>query len=350
MLAVRADSPVTNCGPVAARHRDIGARSFLAATSDPAATTRHARIGAPSRDRLGSRPCIWTCSTCAPSTTAPSSAARRSALLQEAPARPLARHPRPAIVGYGFAAPMLRPFLADAAPRPRADAGPQGVMPWPAGEPNSLRPRRGDPLADRGRHRRPAHRRPRPRDLRQPRGAPRRDLARPRPRRPRRSSSSPTAPASGPAATSPPSATAAPTASASSRPCSAPTASPPSATPPPSTRRRSHRKFLLQTAYFWERLGRRFEPRVIAGALLVEASKQVYARPPSSGSQGRRARPPRRPRRPHPARARARPRPRPPRARLAPRRLHAAERVDLKPVSQLHHSAASTSCRPRTAC
>ena len=47
----------------------------------------------------------------------------------------------------------------------------------------------------------------------------------------------------------------------------------------------SHRKFLLQTAHFWERLGRRFEPRVIAGALLVEASKQVYARPPVSGSR-----------------------------------------------------------------
>lgn len=47
----------------------------------------------------------------------------------------------------------------------------------------------------------------------------------------------------------------------------------------------SHRKVVLQTAYFWERLGRRFEPRVIAGALIVEATKQVYARPPSSGAR-----------------------------------------------------------------
>jgi SAM-dependent methyltransferase len=47
----------------------------------------------------------------------------------------------------------------------------------------------------------------------------------------------------------------------------------------------SHRKFLLQTASLWERLGRRFEPRVIAGALLVEATKQVYARLPPSGSR-----------------------------------------------------------------
>ena len=63
------------------------------------------------------------------------------------------------------------------------------------------------------------------------------------------------------------------------------TASPPSATPPRSTRRRRTASSWLQTAYFWERLGRRFEPRVIAGALLVEASKQVYARPPASGSR-----------------------------------------------------------------
>ena len=34
----------------------------------------------------------------------------------------------------------------------------------------------------------------------------------------------------------------------------------------------------------WERLGRRFDPRVVAGALLVEASKQVYARP-STGAK-----------------------------------------------------------------
>lgn len=47
----------------------------------------------------------------------------------------------------------------------------------------------------------------------------------------------------------------------------------------------SHRRFWLQTAQFWERLGRRFEPRLLAGALLAEASKQVYARPNSSGSR-----------------------------------------------------------------
>jgi SAM-dependent methyltransferase len=42
----------------------------------------------------------------------------------------------------------------------------------------------------------------------------------------------------------------------------------------------SHRKFWLQTAHLWEKLGR---PRLLAGALIVEASKQVYARPPASG-------------------------------------------------------------------
>lgn len=41
----------------------------------------------------------------------------------------------------------------------------------------------------------------------------------------------------------------------------------------------SHRRFWLQTAHLWERLGRRFEPHLVAGALLVEASKQFYARP-----------------------------------------------------------------------
>jgi SAM-dependent methyltransferase len=46
----------------------------------------------------------------------------------------------------------------------------------------------------------------------------------------------------------------------------------------------SHRKFWQQTAYAWERLGRRFDPRLVAGALLVEASKQVYARP-STGAR-----------------------------------------------------------------
>ena len=47
----------------------------------------------------------------------------------------------------------------------------------------------------------------------------------------------------------------------------------------------SHRRFWLQTAQLWERLGRRFEPRVFAGALLVEVTKQVYARPDSSRSR-----------------------------------------------------------------
>ena len=44
----------------------------------------------------------------------------------------------------------------------------------------------------------------------------------------------------------------------------------------------AHRsKFWQQTAFLWERLGRRFDPRLVAGALLVEASKDVLARPPS---------------------------------------------------------------------
>lgn len=45
----------------------------------------------------------------------------------------------------------------------------------------------------------------------------------------------------------------------------------------------THRRFWLQTAHFLERLGRRFEPRMMAGALIAEATKQVYARPPGTG-------------------------------------------------------------------
>jgi SAM-dependent methyltransferase len=43
----------------------------------------------------------------------------------------------------------------------------------------------------------------------------------------------------------------------------------------------SHRRFWLQTAPLWERLGRRFDPHLVAGALIVEASKQLFARPDS---------------------------------------------------------------------
>ncbi|MFO1106152.1 MAG: methyltransferase domain-containing protein [Amaricoccus sp.] len=45
----------------------------------------------------------------------------------------------------------------------------------------------------------------------------------------------------------------------------------------------SHRRFWLQTAHFWEMLCQRFDPQFMAGALLVVAVKQVYARPPSEG-------------------------------------------------------------------
>ncbi len=48
----------------------------------------------------------------------------------------------------------------------------------------------------------------------------------------------------------------------------------------------SHRRFWLQTAHLWERLGRRFDPHLVAGALLMEASKQLYARPKSGAKAG----------------------------------------------------------------
>lgn len=40
------------------------------------------------------------------------------------------------VVGYGFAAPLLRPYLADARRVMALMPGPQGVMPWPANQPN----------------------------------------------------------------------------------------------------------------------------------------------------------------------------------------------------------------------
>lgn len=41
-----------------------------------------------------------------------------------------------AVVGYGFAVPLLRPFLADARRVIALMPGPQGVMPWPPAMPN----------------------------------------------------------------------------------------------------------------------------------------------------------------------------------------------------------------------
>ncbi|NNU79511.1 methyltransferase domain-containing protein [Halovulum dunhuangense] len=41
----------------------------------------------------------------------------------------------------------------------------------------------------------------------------------------------------------------------------------------------SHKRFWLRTDQVWEGLGRRLDAQVLAGALLVEASKQVYATP-----------------------------------------------------------------------
>lgn len=40
------------------------------------------------------------------------------------------------VVGFGFAAPLMRPYLSDARRVMAMMPGPQGVMPWPAGMPN----------------------------------------------------------------------------------------------------------------------------------------------------------------------------------------------------------------------
>ena len=40
------------------------------------------------------------------------------------------------VAGFGFAAPLLRPFLADARRVTALMPGPQGCLPWPPGQPN----------------------------------------------------------------------------------------------------------------------------------------------------------------------------------------------------------------------
>ena len=47
----------------------------------------------------------------------------------------------------------------------------------------------------------------------------------------------------------------------------------------------SHGEFWLRTAHFWERMGRRFDPQFVAGAILIEARKHVYARPSGTASK-----------------------------------------------------------------
>ena len=43
----------------------------------------------------------------------------------------------------------------------------------------------------------------------------------------------------------------------------------------------SHNAYWLKSARFWEGLGKRLDSRMVAGALLVEATKQIYATPKS---------------------------------------------------------------------
>ena len=44
-------------------------------------------------------------------------------------------------------------------------------------------------------------------------------------------------------------------------------------------------EFWLRTAHLWERMGRRFDPQFVAGAILIEARKHVYARPSGTASK-----------------------------------------------------------------
>ena len=167
-----------------------------------------------------------------------------------------------AVVGFGFAAPMLRPFLADAARVLALMPNQQGVMPWPAGGAERLRAGRGDPLADRRGLRRPADRRARARDLRKPRRADARDLAGAGARRPRGLHRAeplrPLGAARRHAVRLRPALQPRPARGAG---CAS-IASSPNATPARSTCRRRTASSGSRRPTLWERLGRRFDPRL----------------------------------------------------------------------------------------
>jgi SAM-dependent methyltransferase len=187
------------------------------------------------------------------------------------------------VAGFGFASPFLRPFLGEAKRVINLMPGPQGVMPWPSGGPNvsALVDETHWPLAagsiDRLLIAHGLENSERVADLL---SEAHRVLA-----------------AGGQAAFIVPNrsglwARSDATPFGSGRPYTfgqmesllrrnrfAPTRHAAALYAPP-----SHRKAWSQTAGLWERLGRKYEPRFLAGALLVGATKEVYARPRPDGS------------------------------------------------------------------
>ena len=153
-------------------------------------------------------------------------------------------------------------------------------MPWPAGEAERLRARRGDPLADRagtvdrlivahGLETCDSPTRCSPRSG----GCSRRAGG--------RSSSCRTAPASGRGATSRPSASAGPTASASSRRCCAGTASSPERHAAALYAPPSHRRFWLQTAPISGNASAAASSRVLVAGALLRRGLEAGLRPPA---------------------------------------------------------------------
>jgi hypothetical protein len=207
------------------------------------------------------------------------------------------------VVGFGFAAPLLRPFLADARRVMGLMPAQQGVMPWPAGQAEPLRAGRGDALADRRRGDRPADRRPRARDLRAARRAARRDLAGAgawRARHLHRAQPLGDLGAARHHALRPRAALQLrPARAAAAHHRFAPERHAAALYGPP-----SHRRFWLQTAPSGSGSGRRFEPKLHGRRLLMEATKQDL-RPAALGLQGGGAGPARRARRADAAEARA---------------------------------------------
>ena len=219
------------------------------------------------------------------------------------------------VAGYGFAAPLLRPFLAEARRVMALMPGPQGVMPWPPAMPNVALLVRGDALADR----RPGFLdrlvvRTGSRPASSPRRCSRSAGACSAPAG-GRCSSCRTGPGSGPRRTPRRSATAGPTASASSRRCCAATGFQPERRDRRrSTSRPRRGRSGARRRHARRRPGGTCRCRAAGGVLIVEATKQAPApdrrRPGRGGAPARsgrwracRSRPaPRRTRRARPCR------------------------------------------------
>ena len=193
------------------------------------------------------------------------------------------------VAGFGFAVPLLRPFLADSRRVIALMPGPQGVMAWPQGMPNVSVLCEETLLAGRDRHRRPPRPPPRARDVREPLGRAGGGVAGARARWPRPLRRAEPLRPLGAARRHPVRLRASLFASQLEaqlrRHDFLPERHGAALFQPPSEKR-----FWLKTGGIWEGMGRRVSKSVAGGVLIVEASKQLEA-PRRPGLPGRRPAP-----------------------------------------------------------